>query len=48
LRLICLDTGCGTARGPLTAVVLPSAHIVQVHADLTVTEYTVEEPKFPR
>ena len=35
--LVCLDTGCGMLGGPLTALLLPERHGIQVSADLAVT-----------
>lgn len=35
-RLICLDTGCGILRGPLTAMLLPERSFVQVSESLEI------------
>jgi serine/threonine protein phosphatase 1 len=34
--LICLDTGCGSQGGPLTALLLPERHFMSVGADLSI------------
>lgn len=42
-RVICLDTGCGILNGPLTAIQLPEAHIIQVTVELELIEASRED-----
>ena len=36
--VICLDTGCGTIGGPLSALRVPAGDFIQVHKDLRITQ----------
>jgi calcineurin-like phosphoesterase family protein len=41
-RIICLDTGCGILKGPLTAALLPERTLIQVTTDLKMRTTLVE------